>query len=935
MRRAEEFCGVELDSAIFYLDKAIALADKSGNCTTAVRAMVQKADCASFNLRMDKVAESLRQAENALELAGEDENCDTEEIQLEIKSLWADYWYELGNFDLSLKNCRWIEDAILNRKKRGKAELTRLKFNYLFLASNYFKKNNYGEAVQNYYQSTYYEKRLAEESGAKPDYNYIHYFLAPVYQAKGEPDSARQSYFFYLNYLDSLYGQDPVKNGRRSAYVMTCLNLSSLYREQGKLDSAEWMLKKSLDLLFPGDPFLAKAYFQLGQTLLDKKKYREAARHFNESIKIQSGNTGSGEDYQIARSYIGLGDVFAAQRSWEEAFHQYQLAILSLSNGFDDAGILSNPTSELVFSQKDLLTALGKKSWALFQCYLNWPEQSQYLDAAWETALAAIDRVDSVRLDYSYDEDKQFLLNESYSVFAYAIQIAYHRGKPFYEQAFEMAERSKAVLLFEAIRSASAENSLRTYPDSFEQILQLRYTLQQNKVLIAREKDFQQRQQYFNNQQELERRYDHLTQRLELQHPEYYRLKHESKTIKVSLVKKDLPPHHALLEYFLHDTTAFIFIIDPAKEGLQIVKAAWNEDLANMATSITDDIFRRNDDAYERKALALFEHLLKPALGLTGADHLLIVPDGELWNVPFDALLTKAVPTNDKGRFKKYPYMLKEKTISYAFSATLQHRMAHPDQRPGGDFVVVAPAYRKIRQEQLVAMRAERGRMDTLWHNLDEASAIAKTCNGRLLAEGDATRSRFLQALDGARMLHFGGHAKADHDQPDFSFIALSNLGDTLAEPYRLYAHELYNHAHPLDLVVLSACETGTGQVWKGEGVISLARAFAHGGARSIVTTLWSINDGAARDIMALFYQYLADGMGKDDALHQAKLAYLNADGTDNERAHPFYWAAFTPIGDMAPVEFGLSWWKKGLAGAFLIGLLLWGAAFFILKSKS
>ena len=92
-------------------------------------------------------------------------------------------------------------------------------------------------------------------------------------------------------------------------------------------------------------------------------------------------------------------------------------------------------------------------------------------------------------------------------------------------------------------------------------------------------------------------------------------------------------------------------------------------------------------------------------------------------------------------------------------------------------------------------------------------------------------------------------------------------------------------------MVVLSACETGIGKLQRGEGIISLARAFAYAGAKSIVTSLWSVNDQKTKDLMLLFYKNLRKGKSKSEALREAKLSFIAKN--DNPNAHPFFWAGF------------------------------------------
>jgi CHAT domain-containing protein len=102
--------------------------------------------------------------------------------------------------------------------------------------------------------------------------------------------------------------------------------------------------------------------------------------------------------------------------------------------------------------------------------------------------------------------------------------------------------------------------------------------------------------------------------------------------------------------------------------------------------------------------------------------------------------------------------------------------------------------------------------------------------------------------------------------------------------------------------VVLSACDTGVGDIKNGDGVYGLRRALLNAGARTQVMSLWKVSDAATRDLMVDFYQRLNKGEGRAEALRQVKLAMLKSP----DRNHPFYWASFILSGDWKPVEAGV-----------------------------
>ncbi len=130
------------------------------------------------------------------------------------------------------------------------------------------------------------------------------------------------------------------------------------------------------------------------------------------------------------------------------------------------------------------------------------------------------------------------------------------------------------------------------------------------------------------------------------------------------------------------------------------------------------------------------------------------------------------------------------------------------------------------------------------------------------------------------------------------------------------------------DMVTLSACQTGIGKLKKGQGMLSLSKGFYYAGAKSLVNTLWKINDKSTVKLMEYFYEGLSKGYSKSEALRKAKLKYLET--TDDELLkHPYYWAAFVVSGDVSPISNNNTlWWVFGIG---VVTLLLIG---FYLKKR-
>ncbi len=161
-------------------------------------------------------------------------------------------------------------------------------------------------------------------------------------------------------------------------------------------------------------------------------------------------------------------------------------------------------------------------------------------------------------------------------------------------------------------------------------------------------------------------------------------------------------------------------------------------------------------------------------------------------------------------------------------------------------------------------------------------------------------------------------HGEIDHVNPKYSKIYFTDSKEGVKEDNMLFGHELYALNIPADLVVLSACNTGSGKVNKGEGVLSLGNAFQYAGAESLLLSRWEISDKTTPDIIKYFYQNLAEGMIKSKALQKAKIQFL--DNSDTFQSAPFYWGSFYLLGNIDPISIETSSTNYVLIFSLILG---------------
>jgi len=168
-------------------------------------------------------------------------------------------------------------------------------------------------------------------------------------------------------------------------------------------------------------------------------------------------------------------------------------------------------------------------------------------------------------------------------------------------------------------------------------------------------------------------------------------------------------------------------------------------------------------------------------------------------------------------------------------------------------------------------------------------------------------------------VLHLAMHSMVNEKNPMLSVMAFSGSRDSIDS--QLTAIEIYNQHLNADLAVLSACNTGFGELHRGEGIMSFARAFSYAGVSSAAISLWQVPDKATSKIMINFYSYLKEGKTKAEALRLAKVEFINSYPS---MAHPFYWSGFILSGNNKPLQFPVSsyWYWIG-AGVIMILIIL------------
>jgi CHAT domain-containing protein len=326
---------------------------------------------------------------------------------------------------------------------------------------------------------------------------------------------------------------------------------------------------------------------------------------------------------------------------------------------------------------------------------------------------------------------------------------------------------------------------------------------------------------------------------------------------------------------------------------------------------------------YVLHARWLYQELVQPVEAwIEGKRELIIVPDGILYYLPFELLLTSAEGMG--GDPRRLPYLVRKYAVRYVPSASVWVGLGRPEaERREWEKTLVAyadPVYGDLEGAVREAWRSafgELAKLPRLPHSRREVQQIARLYPAAdvVLRVGQEAREERVKSgeAEQARYVHFAAHGVLNENKPEYSGIVLTlgapsalatRAGETArAEPERagqreesaedglLQVYEVFNLRLNAEVAVLSACETGLGKEVRGEGMVGLTRAFLYAGAEAVVVSLWKVMDPATAELMVRFYRHLRAGMKKAEALRQARLEMLD------QYAHPYYWAAFVLVG--------------------------------------
>jgi CHAT domain-containing protein/predicted negative regulator of RcsB-dependent stress response len=530
----------------------------------------------------------------------------------------------------------------------------------------------------------------------------------------------------------------------------------------------------------------------------------------------------------------------------------------------------------------------------------------------------AFGKLEKIR-DYTpSSEMKEPLMEKVYD--QYKETVLFMLENKFYEKGFKCAESMRARVFLDQMAEGlvmlekGLKSELREERDKLvEKISAL--TRQMQETGVKNEKRLQELKDKYRRE---ESQFEDLLIKIRLENPLYASVNYPQPVSVRDLQKDVLKKGETLLSYFISPKKTYAFIASRENFKVKQLKVKENE-INGYVERYLLSIKENNTNDMNRFGSILYEKLFKPLKKyLNKRQYIIIVPSGKLETIPFESLIVS------KKKQERPVYLLEKYRLKYVQSASLlsilrKHYIRNNETQNFigfGDPVYDYENFKQGKLEQGSITRSQKdadeikeihrnryaragGIMDRLPHSGEEIKIIAQLFEKESLNRVVYLREQAVEEnakapnMKDFAYIHFSCHGLLNDD---FQSLVLSQLPPEKSKEDGYFTlNEIMNCDYNAKLVVLSACQTGSGKMYKGEGVTGLTRAVMYAGTPAVIASLWKVDDTATKELMVRFYRNMLEkNLDKAEALRQAKLELLK----EKKYSSPLFWSAFVLYGE-------------------------------------
>ncbi|UZO82574.1 CHAT domain-containing protein [Aquimarina sp. ERC-38] len=786
--------------------------------------------------------------------------------------------------------------------------------------------------------------------------------LGIAYKEMNNLDQAIMYYFKSLNIMSSKYGESSI----RSTYILN--NLGDIYDQKKDFKKAFYFYNKAIRIIKykvgTNNLRYARLINNKAYTLIQVESYKKALELTDQSFSIRKKLFGSSSLY-FAYCYKNYGHIYKGLGNHTKAMLYFKKELKTLNRYYGPSHPETleaiNNIASMYHQNKDYTKALEYYTKAVednanpsnsnykaevapfyphaaiasyrglantYTAMFNDHCNTKYLKLAQDAFVRSDQILKELNKTSTTYQDKLEQADQIKEVYAGALSVEGLTNHSDPNYCFYLTERSKAMFLREALADNELKN-LGLIPDSIQQkeketkVNLAFYKSELVSLESSTDKDTSKIQEVNSAIFSLRRSQDSLTNLIKEKFPEYFNLKHNPKVVSVPQLQTKLDDKTSVLQFFTYQEKVYAFLVD----NNNIYQYTYQlPDLEKDITTLNQSVVSKNNSEYKKYATRLYQQLIMPFEHKIKARNLIIIPDGVLWQLNFDLLLTQNTNSNNP---KNFSYLAHKYAISYANSATswyqgqviTKNKVKQTGKYRTKDCLAFSFSDSiQTKSRQQISLTALRDAKVDLPGTRKEIKAISSIVDGDYFYGNEAAETNFKKNADKYKILHLALHGEVNHQNPENSKLLFTKTKDSI-EDNQLYMHELFALKIPAELAVLSACNTGSGKINKGEGVMSLGKAFQYAGTKSLLLSNWEISDKTTPELMRLFYSNLKKGMNKAQALQKAKLTFLNS--SKPQFASPFYWAGFYIVGNTDPIEFTKANTTLSISNILLIILLL------------
>ncbi len=773
------------------------------------------------------------------------------------------------------------------------------------------EQGNYDQALDAFQKSL----TLSEASGDEAETARASGNLANIHSSQGDYARALAYYQKSLILFEAL--------DSKAEIARTLTNIGIVYSLQGDSAQALAYYQKSMPVYESvGDKVgIAMALDNIGDTHWERGKYIQALDYY-----LKSATMSEAFGYKELNAYTlsHIGRAYTSQGDYVKGLEYCQKGLTALESLGDKAGIAyalsnianihfaqSNYTQALEYYQKCLAISevLGIKimiAEALTSAGRSYRALNQ-LTQSRRAFEEAINTIETLRAQVAGAEKEQQSFFET-KLAPYQGMVELLAAQNQSDAALAYAERAKARALLDALQSGRINVTKAMTAAEKERERGFNNQLVSLNTQISRENLRPQpdaaRLNDLNTQlQKARLDYEAFQTGLYAAHPELKVQRGEAQPLTLEQARDLLPDARgALLEYVVTNEKTYLFALTGNAAGKTVDLKVYPLEIKSKELSARAAKFRetlaKGSPGFRQPARELYNLLLKPAAAqLQGKTSLVIVPDGALWELPFQALLTAS-----------NRYLLEDCAIAYAPSLTALREMTRlRDGKKDSTNYPTLLAFGNPALGNQTITRAKSVLMDEKLDPLPEAERQVNTLKqiygatkSKVYTGAEAREERAKAEAGGYRILHLATHGILNDSSPMYSRVLLSQADGDANEDGLLEAWEIMKMDLKADLAVLSACETARGRVGAGEGMIGLSWALFVAGCPTTVVSQWKVESTSTTELMVEFHRQLKSQMASPSGYFSAARALREAALKLQRMSayrHPFYWAGFVVAG--------------------------------------